>query len=90
MCKNRCGHCVSYDLWCGVCLNPESESFKADKELISEDAACGLFNEEMSFSAHREAVEDCCKAAYTWAITNIGNSRMAEELCNFIKSKCDG
>ena len=49
MSKEICGHCVSYDMWCGVCLNPESEAFVSGKEYIYEDEACGLFCLEESY-----------------------------------------
>lgn len=54
MIKHKCYQCVSYDLWCGICLNPESESFKNDLELIGEDEPCCYFNLEESFAAAEE------------------------------------
>lgn len=49
MVNNKCVQCVSYDMWCGICLNPASESFKSDEENIAENEACELFNMEESF-----------------------------------------
>ena len=55
--KDICGHCISYDMWCGICLNPESESFQNERELIGEDEPCCLFKLEESFAAAEEKKE---------------------------------
>lgn len=45
--KERCGHCVSWDLFCGVCLNPDAKRFYED-EIPFDTPACVQFtkNEE--------------------------------------------
>lgn len=38
--RNKCFYCTSYDMWCGICLNPDSQSFKDSREAIADDEAC--------------------------------------------------
>lgn len=38
--KEKCGHCVNYDMWCGICLNPQSERFKNEEDYIFDKDAC--------------------------------------------------
>ena len=52
--KEICCHCISYDMWCGICLNPESESFKNEEDLIGENPSCEHFKLEESFAAAEE------------------------------------
>jgi len=44
-----CGHCVSYDLWCGICLNPQSKLFDTEAEEIFDYPCCKLFEIEESY-----------------------------------------
>ena len=87
--KKICGHCECYDMWSGVCLNHESKSFKEGREEIYDDEACSDFIKEASYEAMEMAVDGCCKAAYTWAVTQLGSSQMAEDLTAYIKRSMD-
>lgn len=58
MSDNICGHCVSYDMWCGICLNPCSKSFEYNLEYIFNNAACELFTQEECFKS--ENIDESC------------------------------